>query len=148
MNKPIYLDTIKLVDKILQTLYDKKFINAKQMKFISGTSVPRARLFYMLPKIHKERHKWSLPHDCSSETYRTAEFIDFYLNPLSITHASYIKDTYDFLRRIRQLNIPQDAMLFTMDVDSLYTNIDIQEGMQAIKNIFWKNPDKKRPDKE
>ena len=158
LDKPIYLDTIKLVDKILQTLYDKKFINAKQLKFLSSTSEPRARLFYMLPKIHKERHKWSLPHeippgrpiisDCSSETYRTAEFIDFYLNPLSITHTSYLKDTYDFVSRIKQLIIPQDAILFTMDVDSLYTNIDIQEGIQAIQNIFWKNPNKKRPDKE
>jgi len=158
LDKPIYLDTIKLVDKILQTLYDKKFINAKQMRFISGTFEPRARIFYMLPKIHKERHKWSLPYeippgrpivsDCSSETYRTAEFIDFYLNPLSIIHTSYLKDTYDFLSRIKQLFIPQDAMLFTMDVDSLYTNIDIQEGIQAIKNIFRKHPNKKRPDKE
>jgi len=158
LNKPIYLDTIKSVDKILQTLYDKKFINAKQIKFLSGTDVPRARLFYMLPKIHKERHKWSLPYeippgrpivsDCSSETYRTAEFIDFFLYPLSFVHASYIKDTYDFLRKIRLLEVPQDAMLFTMDVDALYTNIDIQEGIQAIKNIFRKHPNKKRPDKE
>lgn len=158
LDKPIYLDTIKLVDKIAQTLYDKKFINAKQQKYILGTSEPRARFFYMLPKIHKDPNKWSKPHeippgrpivsDCSSETYRTAEFIDFYLNPLSITHTSYIKDTYDFVARIKTLHIPQDAILFTMDVDSLYTNIDTREGIQAVKNIFRKHPDKKRPEKE
>lgn len=34
-----------------------------------------------------------------------------------------------------------------MDIDSLYTNIDITEGIQAIKNIFLKYPDSKRPDK-
>lgn len=35
-----------------------------------------------------------------------------------------------------------------MDIDSLYTNIDISEGIQAVKNIFRKYPDKKRPEKE
>lgn len=68
-----------------------------------GDTVPRARLFYMLPKIHKDPAKWSKPHkippgrpivsDCSSETYRTAEYVDHFLNPLSTTHPSYIKDT-------------------------------------------------------
>lgn len=74
--------------------------------------------------------------DCSSETYYTAEFIDFHLNPLSTKHASYIKDTYDFVEKVKQIHIPLSSFLFTMDIDSLYTNIDIKEGLQATKNIF------------
>lgn len=35
-----------------------------------------------------------------------------------------------------------------MDTDSLYTNIAISEGIQAVKNIFVKYPDSKRPEKE
>lgn len=112
----------------------------------------------MLPKIHKDPAKLNKPHeippgrpivsDCGSETYYTAEFLDYYLNPLSIGHISYIKDTYDFVQKVKKLEIPQKAILFTMDIDSLYTNIDIQEGLQAIKNIFIKNPDTSRPDRE
>ena len=52
------------------------------------------------------------------------------------------------MAKIKQLNIPVDAFLFTMDVDSLYTNIDILEGIQAVKNIFREFPNSKRPDKE
>lgn len=158
LDKPIYPDTITLVDKITQSMFDKKFINAKQQHYIRGTSEPRARLFYMLPKIHKDPSKWSKPHeippgrpivsDCSSETYHTAEFIDHHLNPLSVKHASYIKDTYDFVTRIRTLHIAQGSILFTMDVNSLYTNIDTAEGIQAVKNLFRRYPDKKRPEKE
>lgn len=37
-------------------------------------------------------------------------------------------------------------MLFTMDVESLYTNIDIKEGLESIKTAFLKNPDPGRPD--
>lgn len=158
LSKPIYLDTVPSVHKIIESLYVKKFINAKQKAYLRGNSVPRARLFYMLPKIHKEPAKWSKPYeippgrpivsDCSSETYHTAEYIDFFLNPLSTIHASYIKDTYHFVDLIKGLSIPVESILFTIDIDSLYTNIDLGEGMQAVKNIFQRNPDKRRPQKE
>ena len=158
LDKPIYTETKPMIEKIIKTLQDKKFINSKQKQYLLGGPEPRARRFYMLPKIHKDPSKWSKPHeippgrpivsDCSSETYYTAEFLDHYLNPLSILHPSYIKDTYDFVNKIRTLHIPQNAILFTMDIDSLYTNIDIPQGIQTIKNIFQKHPDKKRPDKE
>lgn len=108
----------------------------------------------MLPKIHKDPAKWSKRHevppgrpiisDCSSETYHTAEYLDYYLNPLSIKHESYIKDTYDFVERIKILYVPLNSFLFTMDIDSLYTNIDTAEGIQTIKKRFFS----KRPDKE
>lgn len=158
LQNPIYIETTPLVIKIAQKLYEKKFINAKQRAYLIGDSEPRARRFYMLPKIHKDPAKWSLPHaippgrpivsDCSSETYYTAEYLDHFLNPLSIRHPAYVKDTYDFVQKIKAIKVPQNAILFTMDVDSLYTNIDIKEGIQAIKNAFSKHPDKKRPDKE
>ena len=158
LQKPLYPDTIPLVQKVIQKLVEKKFINSKQRGYLMGSSEPRARLFYMLPKIHKDPAKWTKPFeippgrpivsDCSSETYYTAEFLNHYINPLSMRHSSYIKDTYDFVEKVKGLCIPQHAMLFTMDIDSLYTNIDIKEGIKAIKNIFQKYPDKHRPDKE
>lgn len=158
LQNPIFQETLPLVEKIITGLYDKKRINNKQKNYLIGQREPRPRLFYILPKIHKSPDQWSKPHlippgrpivsDCSSETYHTAEFIDFYLNPLSIRHKSYIKDTYDFIYKIKQLIIPINSYMFTMDIESLYTNIDIEEGIQSIKNIFLKYPDVKRPDPE
>ena len=154
LNKPIYLDTIPLVDQILRSLYHNKYITHKQMRYLMGDADPRPRIFYLLPKIHKDPSTWSRPNeippgrpivsDCSSETCFTAEFIGFYLNPLSTKHESYIKDTYDFVNKINRVHVPVDS--FTIDIDSLYTNIEIAEGLQAIKNIFCKYPDVPRPD--
>lgn len=158
LNKPIYKDTIPLVNKILLSLYNKKFINHKQKTYLQGNKEPRMRRFYLLPKIHKRKETWSLPFcippgrpivsDCESETYFTAEFIDYYLNPLSTLHPSYIKDTYDFVEKIRSIIVPPSAFLFSLDVDSLYTNIQSSEGLLAVKNTFLKYPNSKRPDKE
>ena len=158
LDKPIFKETIPQVLKILQTLRDKKFINAKQMIFLRGDPEPRNRIFYMLPKIHKDPEKWSKPgeippgrpivSDCSSETYQTAAYLDYFLNPLSTLHPSYIKDTYHFVDIIKGLTIPQNSLFFTLDIDSLYTNIETTEGLQAVRASFQDNPNKRRPDKE
>lgn len=158
LTRPIYSETFDLVTKIFQKIQEKKLINKKQYYYLIGDSEPRPRRFYLLPKIHKDPSKWSKPFeippgrpivsDCNSETYRSAEFIDFYLNPLAKKHTSYIKDTYDFIEKIKDLFIPTNSTLFTIDVDSLYTNIDIAEGIQAVRDILFKFRDIKRPDKE
>ena len=46
------------------------------------------------------------------------------------------------------INPAPDSLLITLDVDSLYTNIDNQDGFEAVKESFNKNPDPKRPDKQ
>lgn len=155
---PMFMETAGMVKQVLQTLQEKKIINAKHKMYLLGEAEPRPRKFYTLPKIHKERQKWSVPFlippgrpivsDCGSETYFTAAFLDSYLNPLSVKHSSYLKDTFHFIDKVKQIIVPPTAILFTMDVESLYTNIDIREGIQAIKNIFLKFPDPRRPDKE
>lgn len=155
---PLFPDTIPLVREIVDKIYDKHFINFKQRTYLLGPAEPRPRIFYMLPKIHKEQDKWSLPFeippgrpivsDCSSETYHTAEYIEYYLNPLSIKHASYIKDTSDFCQKISKMLVPSGALLFTLDVDSLYTNIVSQEGLKIVQKVFSENPDPHRPDAE
>lgn len=69
--------------------------------------------------------------DCGSETYRIADYIDYYLNPLSTKHKSYLNDTYDFMGKI-----PPEALLFSLDVDSRCTNIETQLGLQAVRDCF------------
>lgn len=158
LDKPIYIETIPMVDKILKTLKKKKFINAKQVEYLKGDLQPRERRFYVLPKIHKDPQKWTVPFeippgrpivsDCGSETYFTAEYLDVYLNPLSTKHPAYVKDTYHFVEIVKSLRIPSNSYFFSMDVNSLYTNIDIQAGLNAVKKMFEKYPDPKRPDEE
>lgn len=157
LDGPIYLKTIPIVKNILQNLKTQKFISDRQVKYLQGESTPRPRRFYILPKIHKAPDKWTIPYelppgrpivsDCSSETYRTAEFIDYYLNPLSIRHDSYVKDTYHFIEIVKRLKVPPNSFFFTIDIDSLYTNIDTPSGLRAVQKVFQKYPDVTRPDK-
>ena len=158
LDAPIFMDTIPIVREILDRLKKKKFINARQHKYLIGNLQPRERRFYILPKIHKPPEKWTIPYeippgrpivsDCGSETYFTAEFLDHYLTPLSIRHPAYVRDTYHFIDVVQSLTIPSEFFMFSMDVDNLYTNIPIAAGISCVKKWFEKYPDPKRPDRE
>ncbi|KAK2814198.1 hypothetical protein Q5P01_000712 [Channa striata] len=158
LEEPIYLETVPMVHDILDKLKRKKFITGNQNKYLKGEIEPRSRRFYILPKVHKAPEKWTVPYrippgrpivsDCDSETYRTAEYVDYFLNPLSVKHTSYVKDTYHFIDIVRNLSVPPDSLFFTIDIDSLYTNIDTTAGLVAVQRVFQKYPDKRRPDKQ
>lgn len=156
LQEPIFTETIGEVREILEEMCLKKIISGAQKEYLIGDGLPRPRRLYLLPKIHKEPKNWSIPYqvppgrpivsDCNSETYYIAEYLEFFLHPLSIRHPSYLKDTYDFISKIGSLKIPSDALLFTIDIDSLYTNIETTVGLEAVKKFMRKFPDSKRPD--
>ena len=85
--------------------------------------------------------------DCDSESYKVAEYIDNFLLEVSQKHQSYTKDTYDFLSKLRSANVQPYALLITLDVESMYTNIDNEQGLEAVRNIFQAKPSPRRSDK-
>ncbi|MGL5901976.1 MAG: hypothetical protein ACRCZO_04760 [Cetobacterium sp.] len=132
-----------------------EWLSARQVQWIKGQDTPRGRRFYLLPKIHKDRATWPFPEvtpgrpivsDCGSESYGVAEFITKHLGPLSIQHGSYVKDTYDFLEKMKAIRMSPGATLFSMDVESLYTNIEIGRGLEAVQKCLRKFPEEGRPD--
>ena len=157
IQEPIYMETSLKVNEILLDLLSKKYITPKQFQYLKSPPEPRARQFYMLPKIHKPLEKWPVPNqppgrpiisDCSSESYGVSEYIDHFLQPLASKHDSYLKDTTDFLNKLKQVKINKDSLIVTMDVESMYTNIDHESGLKAVKKAFEENPDPRRPDQQ
>ena len=61
-------------------------------------------------------------------------FLHIHLQPLAREIKSYIKDTNDFLKKLRSLqNLPDDVLLCTVDVVGLYPNIPHDEGLPALR---------------
>ena len=137
------------INSVVRRLYNKGIIDDKQYAFLKATPPEKPRPFYLLPKVHKARGKWPGPlqpegrpivSDSGSETYNICKLIDYFLQPLSIRHPSYIKDTYDFLSKVQGLEVPHNALLVTGDVTALYTNMDIEKSIEAVKKIFLEFP--------
>jgi hypothetical protein len=146
LEKPIFMETAKLITDILIDLKEASYISEKQLKFLQPTADPRSRIFYTLPKIHKPTDKWTVPgkippgrpivSDCDSESEKVAGFIDDYIKGKANKHPSYLKDTYDFVEKIKDLEIPEGALLITLDVESMYTNINHDKGLEAVAGLF------------
>ena len=67
-------------------------------------------------------------------TEQISEFVDYHLHPLVTQTDSYLRDTTDFLLKLSTLNhLPPNCILLTLDVNSLYTNIPLDEGMESCR---------------
>ena len=76
---------------------------------------------------------------CRSLTENGSAFLDGILKPHMESLPSYIKDTTDFITKIRQLPpLSEDSFLVTLDVGSLYSNIPHNEGIEAYQ-YFMRN---------
>ena len=70
-------------------------------------------------------------------TERISEFVDYQLNSLVHSLPSYIKDTAHFLLQLEQMEpLPDNAILVTLNVSSLYTNIPHNEGIEACRHFL------------
>ena len=68
---------------------------------------------------------------------RISRFVDYYLKPLVHKTAPFIKDITHFLNKLDQLgHLPCNAILVTLDVSSLYTNIQHNEGIDAYRRYL------------
>ena len=70
----------------------------------------------------------------ASPTQRLSEFLDTLLKPIVPTLSTYVKDDWDFIRKIPR-EFHTSTSLFSYDVVSLYTSIPHTLGIEAID--YW-----------
>ena len=109
--------TLKLTDYT----YYLKF---KKLKSKSRHALPR------------HAYSWTASNQISSVNCHTAkisEFVDHNLQPIVQNLKSYVKDTSDFVRKIKNIGkVPDDSYLVSMDVRALYTNISHEMGIKYV----------------
>jgi hypothetical protein len=122
----------KAINAELKTACKNGKINIDQRNYLTVTE-PRTPCFYMLPKIHKQGNPGRpIVSACGGPTSKLSGFIDEHLKKVVTKVPSYLKDTTDFLSKLGGLTLPNDVILATIDVKSLYTNIPVEEGIRAV----------------
>ena len=95
---------------------------------------------YLLPKIHKRLYDVlgrTVISKCGTPSEKILEFLDRQLKPIIQKSQSYIKDSGDFIRKIKNLiDIPEGAILVTADVVGLYPIIPHQAGLETLKKAL------------
>ena len=143
----------KRLDNLLSYLYKRNFISHRELGALAPSIDCNSRTFYMLPKAHKETWFFDemppgrpIISDCKSITRACASFVEFFLAPIVKASDSYIRDSMHLISILNDVNVNKDTILFSMDITSLYTNIPVEEGIEAVARAFLKFPDPKRPD--
>ena len=102
---------------------------------------------YLLPKIHKKLCDVpgrSVISNCGTPTEKASEFLDNQIKEVMQNGWSYIKDSNDFIKKIKYLkNIPDNAILVTADVVGLYPSIPHKAGLRALKELLDRRQEKK-----
>ena len=132
-------DMIKKINERIQKSYHQGNIDKETQQYLMASGEERAGRFYLLPKIHKEGCPGRpVISGCNTPTEKISQFVDHHLRPLVPNIASYIKDTNDFLRKLKNVGtLPDGAILCTIDVVGLYPHIPHDEGPYRRSERPW-----------
>lgn len=144
LETPMVLETSQRVEEIINDLHQGNHIDTMTKKWLSQTPIPpRIPVFYTLTKIHKPVLTGRpIISGCDGPTERISSFLDHILQPIAKAQKSYLKDTTKFINFIEKRKVPHNAILVSMDVTSLYTNIPQKEGINTVcksYEAFYKN---------
>ena len=113
----------------------------------------KASNLYLLPKVHKQFQR--IPKGrpiiaaCGSNTERISWLLDSVAKESVKNLESYIEDTPDLLRYFEKVNseesLPPNSKPFSIDIKSFYTNITLEEGVQAFRETLDQIPNKTIP---
>ena len=128
------------VSAILRQLKNSNIINSELFDKLNPTGTQPGRL-YGLPKTHKP----NIPlrpifSAINTSTYKISKFLVPLLQPLTQNNYT-IKDTPDFLDKLKQYNHSNGEIMVSFDIESLFTNIPLEETVEiCIQQIFNNKP--------
>ncbi len=127
------LNTLVRFKNLIQT-YDKHLY-----KYLTGRpNNSQTPQFYGIPKIHKSFSHLPpmrpIVSHSNSALAPTARFIDHVLQPLARSYPDYLHNSTSLSILLQDLHVPDDAILVTIDVASLYPSIPQTECLQIIYN--------------
>ena len=109
------------------------------------TDKTRTPLFYGLPKIHKTFTDLPPLRPIVSQTNSllspTAKLIDYILQPIASSYPDYLHNSTALSLILQQTYIPDNAILVTIDVTSLYPSIPQQQCLNIIYNELHNHRD-------
>ena len=97
--------------------------------------------FYLTPKVHKT--PWTtrpIVSVCGSLLHGLGRWLDQQLQPIVRKLPSYLESSFALKAELKDIQIPENAALFTMDAVSMYTNIDTDHALYTISDFLKSNP--------
>ena len=121
-----------------------RFLNSKVKPFVSHevlkSIIPcgsQPGKLYGLCKVHKENFPLRpVVSMINTAEYKLAQFLDSFIKP-NIPGQYILNSTHDFLSRIKKFKFNPDDSLISFDVESLFTNVPLQQTIDIISQYVY-----------
>ena len=117
-------------------------ISDEKCAYLKPEKEAKIGTFYLLPKIHKRLYKVPgrpVVSNSGIPIEKISEFFDVYLQPVLKTLPYVIKDTTDFLCRLKEVgDILGGAIICIMDVVGVHPHIPHDEGLKSMRSVLNK----------
>lgn len=121
----------------------KKVISRNEKRFLLTNieaNVDPFATFYMTMKVHKTPLKTRPIVSCSGTLLESlGVWVDSKLQIAAKKQPSYFKSSFDLKKELVELEIPENALLFTADAESMYTNIPTDRALNFIGKYLKEN---------
>ncbi|GAB0086745.1 hypothetical protein DMENIID0001_009140 [Sergentomyia squamirostris] len=118
---------------LVMRLYKEKHINLITRRQLT-THNSRTPRMYGQPKIHKPNTPLREIVSCiKAPTYKLSKFLNGLLAPVANKDQYSVKDSYEFVQRIQQIQVPPDYIMISLDVVALFPNIPRQLALDIAK---------------
>ncbi|CAF3370483.1 unnamed protein product [Rotaria sp. Silwood2] len=104
-------------------------------------------VFYGLPKAHKTGYPIrSIISTIGSYQYQLSKYLAKAIRDACPQAESYIKDSFEFVKRIKEIVLDKQKpyIMCSFDVESLYTNVTVEEAIETTFNYIYKPNGNKR----
>ena len=135
----------QVIKMVIEEGFDNEWLSGEEFEAMDPVDKHPGK-FYCTFKVHKKHNEGSVPPErpiisgSGSITENISLFVDHHIKNIATQHSSYLQDTPDFLRHIDTVNqgdpLPENALLVTMDVSALFTNISHIEGLQCTREAL------------
>lgn len=140
-NKSLLIEKEKALNSYVNKLLKEKIIEKSLYWRLHSTSSSLATM-YGLPKVHKSHYPLRpIISSVGSYNYELAKYLADLINKNRPDRSfSYIKDSFEFVKRIIELPSSKNQTMISFDVDNLYTNVPVNEAIEiTLDNLFKGN---------
>ena len=122
-----------------KVLHKTKSINQQIYKKIYSTGA-KCGVAYGLTKVHKNNNPIRpIVSTIGTYNYNASNYLTKVLTSTLKSKFKYVvKDSFDFINKLSKIKLEEDERLISFDVESLFTNVPIDETIEIIKESCFK----------
>ena len=121
--------------------YSKRGVIDNKLRFRVQSTSSSLSVFYGLPKAHKTGYPIRpIISTIGSYQYQLSKYLAKAIRDARPQAKSYIKDSFEFVNKIKEIVLEKEKtyIMCSFDVESLYTNVPVEEAIETTLNYIYK----------